>query len=409
MKKYIKIICLSFILLGFLSLSGDVLAQNNGEETAEMKLLNNELKNKKQQLDNIKEEQEKYNDLIKKYQNDKDTLENQLAILENRINGAELDIKRLEIEIDELNLNIRKLNLDIQAKDRNIKNEKQHLANLLRMVYKQNQASTLEILLLNNSLSEFLNEVKYLEDTNKEIGSSLNDLKRQKEKIEVKKEEKKERSEELDKLKKNLQRKKDALEYEKNNKTYVLEKTEKKEEKYQVLLNEAKREQNQATQEIASLERTVRQKLEQLESNKLEVLDSEFSWPVTKNYITSTFHDPSYPFRHLIGEHPAIDIRASQGSTLRSTASGYVAKIKYDSSRSYAYIMIIHGDGFSSVYGHVSAVNVEEDDFVFQGQVIGKTGGMPGTSGSGFFSTGPHLHFEIRKDGIPVNPLDYLP
>ena len=110
-----------------------------------------------------------------------------------------------------------------------------------------------------------------------------------------------------------------------------------------------------------------------------------------------------------IGEHSGIDIRAAQGTTLRAAAAGYVARVKYDGSTNYAYIMIIHADGFSTVYGHVSAVSVSQDDYVSSGQVIGKTGGTPRTAGAGAFSTGPHLHFEVRKDGIPVNPLDYLP
>jgi len=409
MYKQIKIIILFCLILAVASISGQVLAQSNYESTAEMRLLNNELKAKKKQLDTIKEEQEKYNKLIEEFQNEKSTLENQMAILENRISKTELDIIELELEIDELNLQIRKLGLDIQAKDTKIENEKQNLANLLKMVHKQNQASTLEILLLNDSLAKFLNQVKYLEDTNKEISSSVDDLKKNKEKLEINRQDKAKKNAELATLKQNLERKRDALKYEKNSKEYLLVQTEEKEDKYQELLSDAKRQQEEASQEIISLEHTVRQRLKELEGNKLDALDSDFSWPVTKNYITSTFHDPSYPFRHLIGEHPAIDIRAGQGSTLRATASGYVAKVKFDGTRNYAYIMIIHGDAYSSVYGHVSAVNVSEDDFVFQGQVIGKTGGMPGTAGSGYFSTGPHLHFEIRKEGIPVNPLDYLP
>ncbi len=155
MHKQIKTILFSFIILTVVLMSGQVFAQSNYGDTAEMKLLNNELNAKKKELNAIKEKQEKYNKLIEEFQSEQSTLENQVSILENRIEKAQLDITKLELEIDELNLEIRKLGLDIQAKDKKIDNEKQHLASLLKMVNKQNQTSTLEILLLNDSLAEF--------------------------------------------------------------------------------------------------------------------------------------------------------------------------------------------------------------------------------------------------------------
>ncbi|MCU0680465.1 MAG: M23 family metallopeptidase, partial [Planctomycetes bacterium] len=218
-------------------------------------------------------------------------------------------------------------------------------------------------------------------------------------------------------LKKQLEERKVALEYEVQNKTLFLEQTRQSETRYQSLLSKAKEQQDSASSEITDLEKKVRERLAQKAKEKegkegsegIKFSDKGFIWPVPQSYITSKFHDPDYPFRRSLGEHSAADIKASQGTPLKAAASGYIARVKFDGSRNYAYIMIIHGDGLSTVYGHVSGVNIKADEYVVQGQVIGQTGGLPGTPGAGPFSTGAHLHFEVRKDGIPVDPEEYLP
>ena len=122
--------------------------------------------------------------------------------------------------------------------------------------------------------------------------------------------------------------------------------------------------------------------------------------------LSTLFHDPTYPFRHLF-EHTGVDIPEPVGTPVHAAAAGYVAWVR--ASRDYGnYIMIIHEDGLATLYAHLSAQWAKPDQFVNQGEVIGKSGGVPGMPGAGL-STGAHVHFEVRKDGIPVNPMEYLP
>ncbi|MDP2830609.1 MAG: M23 family metallopeptidase, partial [bacterium] len=285
--------------------------------------------------------------------------------------------------------------------------EKENIEAILRLMHKEDGKTALEIILLNDSLTDFINQVKYLEDINKEIGDSVNKLKQYKEELEQEEAVLAGKKQDLEKLKKDLDDKKQALVSEQENKSFVLDQTRSSEKEYQRLLTLAKQEQEQAAAEIVSLEKTVREKIAKMQDKKLEFNDAGLIWPVPKNIITSYFHDPDYPFRYIF-EHPAIDIRAGLGTVLRAAASGYVARAK-DAGKGYSYIMIIHGDGLATVYGHVSAIYVKEDEYVVQGQTIGKSGGLPGTSGAGRLTTGSHLHFEVRLNGIPVNPLEYLP
>ena len=196
------------------------------------------------------------------------------------------------------------------------------------------------------------------------------------------------------------------LNSQKEYKTALIEETEESEEMFEMLLDDARKEQQAAESEIYSLESKVR---ERLEEGGVELdIEAALMWPMSPaKGISAYFHDPTYIFRKYF-EHPGVDIPAPQGSILRSAESGYVARAK-NAGLGYSYIMIVHNNELSTVYGHASRIDVVEDEYVVRGQQIGLSGGTPGTTGAGRLTTGPHLHFEVRSGGIPVNPLDYLP
>ncbi len=134
----------------------------------------------------------------------------------------------------------------------------------------------------------------------------------------------------------------------------------------------------------------------------------ELHWPTSSHSVSYGFHDPAYPFRST-GEHEGIDIVTDQGNPVYAAAAGTVTAMHIAATMSeYTYVMIDHGNGLSTVYGHLSRVDVRIGDSVSAGQRIGLSGGQPGTLGAGDYSTGPHLHFEVRSDGTPVDPRNYL-
>ncbi len=103
--------------------------------------------------------------------------------------------------------------------------------------------------------------------------------------------------------------------------------------------------------------------------------------------------------------HPGVDIDGGTGDPVVSAAAGRVAHAGPSPAGYGGYgtvVIVAHGDGLTSIYAHLSQVTVRSGDEVVAGQRVGSIG----TSGS---VTGSHLHFELRRGGVPVNPRDWLP
>ena len=142
-----------------------------------------------------------------------------------------------------------------------------------------------------------------------------------------------------------------------------------------------------------------------LHTENLEL--GELMWPVDPDRgISAYFHDSGYVGRFGF-QHNAIDLPVPQGSPLRAAADAVVYTAR-DNGYGYSYVILAHAGGFMTVYGHMSNILVEEGQPVMAGSVIGLSGGMPGTKGAGYMTTGPHLHFEVLLNGLYVDPLNYL-
>lgn len=121
---------------------------------------------------------------------------------------------------------------------------------------------------------------------------------------------------------------------------------------------------------------------------------NRFSWP-TEGELTS-------PFAQRWGRHhDGIDLANDIGTPVRASRSGRVSYSGWSSGYGRV-VMIEHDQGYTTVYGHLS------ESFVAEGQYV-KTGQSIAAMGNSGYSTGPHLHFEVRKNGTPINPYNVLP
>jgi murein DD-endopeptidase MepM/ murein hydrolase activator NlpD len=135
------------------------------------------------------------------------------------------------------------------------------------------------------------------------------------------------------------------------------------------------------------------------DTNWLGMIDAPSLWPVVGK-VTSSFGERLDPFNGEGTFHAGIDISASFGEPIHATADGVVEFA--DKTSGYGREVILdHGHGIKTVYGHMSGFAITGGDEVRRGQVIGYVG-MSGRS------TGPHVHYEVRIQNVPVNPHKYL-
>ena len=150
---------------------------------------------------------------------------------------------------------------------------------------------------------------------------------------------------------------------------------------------------------LDGLEREIREMADHYRDQRLKLATIPAGWPVD-GLLTDRFGLRNNPFGGGGTEgHEGQDIAASFGAPVRSTADGLVV---YAASRNgYGNVIVIyHGNGITTRYGHLSQIGVEPGQRIRRGEEIGKVG----STGR---STGPHCHYEVRLNNLPVNPVEY--
>ena len=131
-----------------------------------------------------------------------------------------------------------------------------------------------------------------------------------------------------------------------------------------------------------------------------------FIWPVPGSTLSQPFGPSPYPFEPPLGTYPhfhtGLDLAAPLGTPVYAAGDGIVVAATQSDVGYGNHIILAHDGHTLTLYGHLQVMGVKAGDTVKQGQVIG----LMGSTGN---STGPHTHFEVRIDGVPVNPALFLP
>lgn len=364
-------------------------------------------------------------------------LDDQVEKTQGFIDNVEVQLAKKQAEIDEIEYKLEKNSIEISF-------QKGLVSDYMVALYKDQslynqidangiQLNPVKLLLANESVSENLRTMRYSEVLQKQSQDAVNKLSnliqdddRQRKLNEIKKVD-------LAVMQKQLEDEKADLSATRQAKENLLEQTKGEEQIYQQLLERSKAQQLDVIQQIDTLRKNmvfVKERMKAMGSdfnpddysslfnfsvkkdfvNFLGEDDGSgivFDWPVNPlRGISAYFRDSSYV--KVFGmRHNAIDIRIPQDTPIMAPADGVVYK-SVDNGYGYSYIMLAHKNGYMTLYGHVTDIMVSVGDEVKTGDVIGLSGGVPGTKGAGVYTTGAHLHFEIIKDGIYVDPLDYL-
>ena len=450
MKK-LQTTILFFILISFFIVKNQIFAEYQNPHHA----LENILSNLQSAEKDFYDSQSLISDITEKIQplkTQQATLENQLIIFSNQQKKITEKIHNLEKQINVKRIKIAKFTELIERANIEIEEEKELLLDLIKQIYleeRTNQSKNniifylIESFTSKKSLSQELKNVEYIRLI-EQIGRKIFlDLENAIQVLLQKQEEIEKKKKLFNGLKKLLNQEKDNLNLYISSRQDLLTKTQGQEKEYQKLLTESKKKYEKTILAISHLKTNkdnIQAKLNQLKNetsaelrlNQEKMLQeilkttptveeyqieglltdkifaSPLMWPISPSKgLTSYFLDPSYE-EYFGVKHYAIDIRASQGTPVRAPASGYVQEV-VDNGLDYSYIILVHKNNLSTLYGHLSTIFVKKDQIIQMGQVIGRSGGTPGTKGSGLMTTGPHLHFEVHEEGVNKNPLNYLP
>ncbi len=366
------------------------------------------LQQKRDKLKNVEERIQRFKEEIQLKKREARTLEEQIAIIEEHTQRLQLNIERTVAEIEETNAEIAAVTEEIERKEAEIRHQKELLAEYIKTLYVLDQQSTVTIFLKYGTFAEAVTEAATLTELQARSQQTLMEIKQLRDELKQQQEQLEDFKQTLEKLQRQQEQQLLTLETQQRSKENILGLTRAQEAEFKDLLLEAKRAHQESEAEIRRLDVLIREELRKQGIGSLPAVGA-FDWPIETIFgVSCEFHCPDYPYAHLIGPHSGIDIPTYVGTPVQAPADGYVARTHDAGGPGYNYILILHGGNISSVYGHLSSFAVKEGIMVTRGTIIAYTGGAPGTRGAGL-SSGPHLHFEVRKDNSPINPRPYLP
>lgn len=433
MKKLNKIISLlmsvALVFVSFMSYAPKAQAKTLGDLRDEYSDIKDKVSDSEQKVKELESQQADQSKIVSALNVQLQKLNQERENITAQKDLITEDIDATEEKISSLNAEIAKLDAEIAAKDQEIKDTVKLFCDRMRANYMAGETSVLEIFTSSSDMSSFLNRLEMFKRVTESDQGLVNKLNKEIASIEKMQKELEEKKATLQKEKTELESKRSDLQATEDtlteNQNVIKEKTEEVEAKLNALnaqTKELKVSISEYNSEMSRLDNEIKEAIRKANqssggshnggsnagSMNSNVSASGWAWPLPYDgvYLTSYY---GYRYHPLDGDwryHSGIDVSMSgaYGKNIVATRAGTVilSSLESESGTGYGnYIIIDHGDGYTSLYGHCSALLVSQGQHVSRGQIIARVG-------STGWSTGPHLHFEVRYNGETVDPLDYV-
>lgn len=351
-----------------------------------------ELEQRQQELEEISRKIEDRQRQLEQVKQKEKTVANQLNVLEADIEKTEAEIEYLDKKLSVLGTEINLVSSDLQKAEANLAERTDIFNQRLKEIYMQGELSYLEVLLDASSITDFLTRFDFLQKILEQDASLLKEIEQQRQYIATRKVELETRQIQVEKVKLDNEAKQAYLKQQSQEKEKLLNSIQAQKEAYEQALDEL-----EATSR--ELERIIRE-LQARQPRAPQGTGKMIVPLASHNGISSDYGMRTHPILKVRRLHTGIDFAAPQGTPVRAAQSGEVIFTGWMGG--YGRVVVIdHGGGISTLYAHLSAINVGEGQKVSKGDKIGAVG-------STGWSTGPHLHFEVRENGTPVNPHKYI-
>ena len=352
------------------------------------------------QLEQIKKEKEETKKKIEDAKKKEQEYLSQVNKVEDQLLSSLDQLNDLNASLSDVKSNIDKTAIDLAVKEnelleinKELDAKSEILNNRVAAIYKNGNTNILDVIFKAQSFTELLSKLKLMNLLADQDAVIIEEIKDKKNATLSVQQSIMELQEKQNEQKSNLEKLVTQAEQKKTEISGILD--EKKN-----LLSSAKADKNALIAMEAQLtakETEIQRVLESLRYGSAP--SGRLQWP-TAGRLISGFGNRRHPIFGGIRFHSGVDIAAPSGTPIVAADGGEVLQASYSGGYGYS-ILIYHGGGFATFYAHMSSFAVGQGQMVKRGQVIGYVG----TTG---WTTGPHLHFEVRINGVAQNPLGYL-